>query len=395
MDLETFNQSPAGRVLKVGRGESAYWAFVPHPLPPALEPDKLLWSVLAEAMLAVGRLDGLARDLPNPHLLLRPLIRREAEVSSRIEGTRASLRELLMWESAHRLPAGSTTSVADVQEVLNYVHALEYGLERRAALPLSLRFLRELHGILMDGVRGNHATPGEFRTSQNWIGRPGSTINSATYVPAPPDRLGPALGEFEKYLHVDNEYPALVRLAFIHYQFEAIHPFLDGNGRIGRLLLGLLVVHWGLVSQPLLYLSEYFERNRRDYYGLLLEVSERGAWREWVEFFVRGVAEQAERTARRTRAILDLRVEWKRILTQQRASTLTLRLADSLLDNPAVTVRQAQELLGTTSHNTAQRHIDRLVASGIVEPVGGDSYDRTYEALAVTRVLQEVEDHGV
>ena len=395
MNLETFQTSPSGRLLKVGKGEAAYWAFVPHPLPPTLEPDKPLWSALAEAMLSVGRLDGLARDLPNPQLLLRPLIRREAEVSSRIEGTRANLQELLMWESAHRLPAGSTTTEADVQEVLNYVHALEYGLERRADLPLSLRFLREMHGILMTGVRGDQATPGEFRTSQNWIGRPGSTINSATYVPPAPADLLPALGEFEKYLHVANEYPALVRLAFIHYQFEAIHPFLDGNGRIGRLLLALLVVHWGLVSQPLLYLSEYFERNRRDYYALLLEVSERGAWQEWVEFFLRGVAEQAERTARRTRAILDLRVEWKQVLTQARASTLTLRLADSLLDNPTVTIRQAQELLDTTSYNTAKRHIDRLVASGILEPVGDESYDRTYEAFAISRVLQEVEDHGV
>jgi Fic family protein len=394
VDLELFGKSPAGRVVQVGKGEAAYWAFVPHPLPPKLEPDKGLWQALGEAMLSVGRLDGLARDLPDPHLLIAPFVRREAVVSSRIEGTRAELLDLYAYEAGQRPPRGSTVPEEDVREVYNYVRALEYGLQRRESLPLSLRFLRELHGLLLEGVRGEQYTPGEFRASQNWIGRPGSTLSTATYVPPPPAELRSALADFERYLYVEDEYPSLVRLAFLHYQFEAIHPFLDGNGRIGRLLLALLLVHWGLVSQPLLYLSEYFERNRRDYYDLLLAVSQHGAWREWVQFFVLGVAEQGERTVRRAKAVLDLQAEWKRLLTAQRASTLTLKLADSLLERPTLTIRQAQELLGTSSFNTAKRHIDRLVGMGILEAAGGEAYDHIYRTPDIARILQEVEEQG-
>ncbi len=279
MKLERFQNTPAGRLLQVGQDQTAYWAFAPNPLPPVLVWDAELVRVLSDADRALGELAGLGRTMPNPNLLIRPFIRREAVLSSRIEGTQADIADLYAYE-AGQLPLPGVKPAppeSDVREVLNYVHAMEYGLERIQTLPVSLRLLRELHERLLAGVRGDQATPGEFRRTQNWIGRPGCTLNDADFVPPPVAEMNAALDAFEKYLHAGNAYPPLVRLAVIHYQFEAIHPFLDGNGRIGRLLISLLLVHWNLLSLPLLYLSAFFERHRKDYYDLLFAVSERGA----------------------------------------------------------------------------------------------------------------------
>jgi Fic family protein len=387
MDIDAFRQSPSGRLVKTGRGESAYWAFVPNPLPPDLQPDRKLWSALSAADLAVGRLDGLGRELPNPHLLIRPLIRREAVLSSRIEGTQASLADLLAFEVGQ--PAlfrdQPPTPEADVREVFNYVRALEYALSRRESLPVSLRFIREIHNILVRGVRGQHLTPGEFRTGPNWIGPPDCLLNEATYVPPPPEEMGSALSHFEKYLHADNTYPSLVRLSFIHYQFEAIHPFLDGNGRIGRLLLALLLVDWELISQPLLYLSEFFEKNRVEYYDLLMAVSQRGAWQEWVAFFLHAVAEQATATIAKARSLLALQEQWRHLLTRPGGSALLLRLADSLLEMPVLTIPQAQEALGVT-YRSAQLNVGKLADAGLLREIEG-AYPKTFVAPEVMRIL--------
>jgi len=250
---DRFKDNPSGRVIKIGQGDAAYWAFEPNPLPPSLGFDAKLVMVLSETDRALGELAGLGRALPNPHLLINPFIRREAVLSSRIEGTQADLADLYAFEARQLALPGlkSAPSEADVREVLNYVRALEDGLERVKSLPVSLRLLRELHARLMEGVRGEKATPGEFRHSQNWIGRPNCTLSDADFVPPPVEAMNAALNVFEKYLHLQDETPPLVRLAFIHYQFEAIHPFLDGNGRIGRLLLTLLLVHWNLLPLPL------------------------------------------------------------------------------------------------------------------------------------------------
>ncbi len=247
MDVQRFQRSPSGRVVRVGHGGAAYWAFIPHPLPPRLTYTPELIRTLSRADRAVGELAGLGRALPNPQLLLGPLMHREAVLSSRIEGTQADLPQLYAYAAG-----APSADQGDVREVYNYVRALEYGLERLHSLPLSLRLLRELHARLMEGVRGEHAFPGEFRRAQNWIGPPGCTLNEATYVPPPPSELMDVLSDFERYLHADDDHPPLVRLAFIHYQFEAIHPFVDGNGRIGRLLLALLLVSWDLLPLPLL-----------------------------------------------------------------------------------------------------------------------------------------------
>ena len=238
MNLDRFQNSPTGRAIKVWQAQPPYWAFVPNPLPPQFEFDHALVSVLSEADRALGELAGLGRTLPNPNLLIRPFIRREAVLSSRIEGTQADVADLYAYEARQlALPlAQSAASDTDVREVFNYVRALEYGLERINTLPISLRLIRELHARLMEGVRGDIWTPGEFSRSQNWIGPVGSTLETAPYVPPPADDMLAALGDLENFIHTLSDLPPLVRLGLIHYQFEAIHLFLDGNGRVGRLL---------------------------------------------------------------------------------------------------------------------------------------------------------------
>jgi Fic family protein len=230
----------------------------------------------------------------------------------------------------------------------------------------------------MEGVRGERTTPGEFRSSQNWIGAPGSTLNEAEFVPPPPPEMRTALDAFEKYLHEEDGQPELARLAFIHYQFEAIHPFLDGNGRIGRLLLSLLLVHWGLLPLPLLYLSAFFERHRDQYYDSLMGVSQRGAWKDWVEFFLQGVALQARDAMGRAKRLQDLQLEWRARLAGAR-SALPLRLTDYLFQSPVLTIPQAQGVLGVTYHS-ARRTVEKLITVGVLQPRGELAGARSFAA---------------
>ena len=390
MNPERFKNSPSGRLLKAGQGDAAYRAFVPNPLPPALNLDAKLIRILSGADRALGELAGLGRTMPNPELLIRPFIRREAVLSSRIEGTQTGITDLYLYEARQMaLPGMKPASTdADAREVLNYVRALEYGLERVQTLPISLRLVRELHEHLLKGVRGERATPGEFRHSQNWIGKPRCTLNDADYIPPPVPEMNDALDAFEKYLHSGNDHPPLVRLALIHYQFEAIHPFLDGNGRIGRLLLSLLLVNWKLLPLPLLYLSAFFERHRQDYYDLLLAISERGAWSEWLAFFLSGVAEQSQEANQMAKKLQDLQLKWREKLTKARASALLLRLADSLFESPLVTIPQAQRVLGVT-YRTAQQNVERLVEEDILQQESKTSYGKTFSARDILNLISE------
>src|SRR5881397_4294475 len=272
---------PHGRRIRCPGG---YRAHVPEPLPPRFEWSAGLAAALSAADRAVGRLAGEGRRLPNPHLLIRPFVRREAVLSSRIEGTQATLGELLAAEAG----AVVERSPEDLREVGNYVAALEYGVRRLKKLPLSLRLVRELHAKLMAGVGGGQAAPGEFRRSQNWIGPAGCTLATATYIPPPPAEMMTCLEQWEAFLH-DRSLPPLIQIALAHYQFGAIHPFLDGNGRVGRLLITLLLVERSILPTPLLYLSAFFEAARRDYYERLLGVSDRGEWEEWLIYLLNGV----------------------------------------------------------------------------------------------------------
>ena len=388
MNIERFRQSSAGRLMKVGQGSAAYWAFVPNPLPPEIPlNDMELLRALSDADRAIGELSGLGRNMPNPQLLIQPFIRREAVLSSKIEGTQTGIAELYAYEAGQLPLPGMESRVPqdDAQEVLNYVQALQYGLKRRNTLPISLRLIKEIHYRLLQGVRGERSYPGEFRTTQNWIG--GATVNSAVFVPPAPAEMNELLSDLEKYIHKPHDYPPLVRLAIIHQQFETIHPFVDGNGRTGRLLISLLLIHWNMLPLPLLYLSAFFERYRQEYYDLLLAVSERGAWRDWVMFFLRGVAEQATDAITRAKKLQDLRDSWRDKLMQSTSSTKLLALSDSLFQSPIITMREVQGLLNVT-HRTAQLSINKLVDHGILELFYKSRKGRLYAAKEIMDIVE-------
>ena len=370
-----FTKQTSGRII-TAKGD--YLAFVPNPLPPKLDLNWGLVSRLSDADRAMAELAGIARNLPKPHLLIRPFVRREAVLSSRIEGTQASLSDLVVFEGAEEV----SPRVPEVREVANYVHALEYGLSRLAELPLSLRLIRELHERLMENVRGGYATPGEFRRSQNWIGPPGCTLADATYVPPPVAEMNEALDQFEKYLHSASDLPLLIRLALVHYQFEAIHPFLDGNGRIGRLLIILLLGAEKALPQPVLYLSAFFERRRQDYYERLIGVTRAGRWAEWIDFFLAGVAEESRDAVLRTAELMSLWQDYRDKVTQARSSGLLQRLIDLLFETPAITIPRAARLLGVT-HRSATQNIQKLVRLGMLQEVTGRKRGQIFVAKAV------------
>ncbi len=377
MDADLFKNSPTGKLVRATGG---YWAFVPNPLPPSLEWDTALVSKISRADLAVGTLSGLGETLPNPHLLIYPFIRREAVLSSRIEGTQSSLSDLLLFE------ATQVEKQRDVREVQNYVRAMEYGLKRLNELPLSLRFIRELHGILMEGVRGEHTTRGEFRQSQNWIGAAGATLNEATFVPPPVSEMQDCLSQLEKFLYTDTELPPLVQAAMVHYQFETIHPFLDGNGRIGRLLVALLLCQRNVLSKPLLYLSAFFEQHQQEYYGLLLKVSSTGIWREWIEFFLRAVTEQSRDAVSRSRCLQELQHSYVQVAREQRLPPTAGQLIDLIFMKPVLNVKTAREFL-KVSYPSAQYALSSLEKAGILTEITGRKRDKVYAANEVLKAL--------
>lgn len=380
MQASDFTDKASGRCVKTDRG---YLAFVPNPLPPTLAPDWTLARLVSDADRALSELSGVAKRLPNPQLLMPSYIKREAVLSSRIENTYAEMEDLFAFEideASQRSP--------DVREVANYVKAMVYGLERLKELPICGRLIRELHAILMDGARGGHILPGEFRTTQNWIGRPGCTLNDATYVPPPPEELAATLSDLEKYVNDEqSKEPALVKCAFIHYQFEAIHPFADGNGRVGRLLITLFLCSSGLLSQPLLYLSEFIERHREDYYRLLLAVSQKGVWEEWLDFFLRGVAVQAQSATAQANRLIELNQIYRHKLGMKRVPEAALRLVDHVFVNPLVMpAKLAKEW--QMPFPTVMNGIDRLVSLGILTEVTQKQRNRVYRASEVIDLLK-------
>jgi Fic family protein len=381
MDPNDFSSTSPGRVLRTSK---EYWVFIPNPLPPPINWSNALISALGEAERNLGRLASLTDTLPSPHILVRPFIRREAALSSRIEGTRASLVDLYQYESAQ---LSFLEDTSDVHEVHNYVRAMDYGLERSKTLPVSLRLLREIHRILMENVRGEHLTPGEFRRSQNWIGPAGSTIESATLVPPPVDEMHQALSALEKFIHAPSDIPQLVRAGLIHYQFEVIHPFLDGNGRVGRLLMTLLLIEWGLISEPLLYLSAFFEAHRLDYYERLLAVSQRGEWENWLLFFLKGVSSQSLDAIGRIERLGKLRSVYRERLHKERASLRLLQTLDVLFERPILNIRQLETALDVP-YRTAQRYVERLVEIDILREVTGQARNRIYRADEILKVLE-------
>lgn len=382
MTPQDFDNQTTGRLLNLG---TARWAFVPYPLPPSLEWTPSLLNCLSEADRAIGQLAAWGGALPNfdPYLLVRPFINREAVLSSRIEGTQASLSDLYALDAQQ--PFSSEQRREDTLEVRNYVRALEHGLQRRQSLPISLRLLREMHAILMDGARGAKRDPGEFRRSQVWIGGTGSRIEQARYVPAPPGlELEQALTALEQYLHHVGGLPPLIKIALLHHQFEAIHPFLDGNGRIGRLLIALLLVDWQILPQPLLYLSAFFERHRQAYYDHLLAVSTKGEWGQWLEFFLQGVATEARDANQRLQQLTNLQREYRERLSDMTSNSI--KAMDSLFGQPITTLRQLEQTLGL-SFEATRRIVARLEEAGIITEITGRKRGKLYAAQEIMLIL--------
>ena len=363
-----------------------YSAFLPPPLPPVLVWTPRLIRALSDSDRLIGKLAGEGGRLPNPHLLMRPFLQREAVLSSKIEGTQATLGELLAVEAG----AVVERSPDDLREVGNYVAALEHGIALLKELPICVRLIRELHRTLMTGVRGHNAAPGEFRTIQNWIGKPGSTLTTATYIPPPPGEVAPCLAAWETFLH-QSELPPLVTIALAHYQFEAIHPFLDGNGRIGRLLITLFLIEKNILPTPLLYLSAFFEASRSEYYESLRAVSERSAWADWVEYFLLGIARMSEDALSRTTRINDLLTKWRIVAASEpdgRSTQAPLRIVEMLSANPFITTNGVAAAL-KIAFTTAQRAIERLERNGIVLQTSDAKRSKVYCAQALLDILEE------
>jgi Fic family protein len=368
------------------RQPAGYRAFIPQPLPPDNPPLDLTLErsrLLSEATLAVGRLDAATQLIPNPELFVGMYVNREAVLSSQIEGTQASLTDVLVFEVE-----GESEFPLDVAEVINYVAAMNYGLGRLSELPLSLNLIREIHGVLMQGVRGQHRDPGEFRRTQNWIGPEGSTIATATYVPPPPQVLMEHMGALELFMH-DDTCPALIRAALAHAQFETIHPFLDGNGRIGRLLIAFMLCQEGVLHRPLLYLSHYLRRSRAEYYDRLQAVRLNGRWEEWIDFFLRGVAETADEAWRTARSILELQQRHRVLLQARKASVNMVRVHDLLWRYPIVTIAFLQRELSLTFPG-ASGIVQRLEKLGILRESTGYRRNRRFVYADYLRLFNEV-----
>ena len=360
-------------------GPHGYVAFRPTPVLRSLELSTDTVLLLSEADRALGRLAGAGRLLPNPHLLLQPYIAREALASSRIEGTQASLSDVFDAQARNK-PDGP------VREVTNYILALEHGLVRLRSLPVSKRLLCEVHEILMADVRGQECRPGEIRTSPNWIGSPDNRPETAIFVPPDVDDMKRSFDDLERFLHEDTLIPPLVKIAMVHYQFETIHPFLDGNGRLGRLLIAFLLVEQQLLPQPLLCLSAYFERRRSDYYDRLQAVRERGELREWLGFFLAGVNEQAIDAVTRAETLVDLREVYRQRLIRDRSRAV--EVVDLVFQNPVLTTTRIAGAL-ETSLQSALNHVRRLEAEGIVtEATGVPGRSKRWVALEVFNVLE-------
>lgn len=366
-----------GKKVKCPEG---YQAYVPDPLPPAIKWSERLTRHLSDADRAIGQLATLGALLPNPHLLIRPFVRREAVLSSRIEGTQTSLAELFADEAGIE----TTRDRSDLKEVENYVKALEYGIKRLKTLPISLRLICEIHEHLMKDVRGNRATPGEFRRSQNWIGIPGSTLQNATYVPLPPHLLMDCLGALEKFFH-ESTLPPLVTICLIHQQFEAIHPFLDGNGRVGRLMIILYLVERRILPSPILYLSAFFEATRLEYYDRLLAVNERGDWEGWIEYFLNGVARQSEDALGRIQRLQETVAKWQQAFPGK-ADKNCVVLIDDCMTNPFMTVGGAARK-NKMAFPTAQRAIDKLEKAGVLKQTSDAKRNRIYCARKILDIL--------
>lgn len=379
--------SPAGRAGRFASQTGGYRAFVPASLPPNpdIRYDGELRALLSKADRALGRLDGASEILPNPDLFVLMYVRREAVLSSQIEGTRASLTDLLEYEAALR----RAERVDDVAEVANYVAAMKHGLERLRTLPVSLRLIREIHQVLMTGVRGGDRTHGAFRTVQNWIGPVGSSLRTADFIPPPVPEMLSALDAFERFLHSQAPIPELIRVGLAHAQFESIHPFVDGNGRVGRLLVTFLLCEKEILAKPLLYTSYFIRKHKLEYYDRLQSIRYAGDWEGWLKFFLRGVFEVAQDATQTAHEIVSLRERDREIVGGMgRSAASAWTLLDSLFHRPIVNAKAVQEATDLSVSN-ANALLRRFLEAGILVEITGKQRNRLY---AYDRYLRLFDD---
>jgi Fic family protein len=384
MKEKDFTIRSPGRIVKIGPDLVAY---CPQPLPPEWSPPPHLAELTERASIALGELRGLLQSLPNPDILRHAFVRREAVLSSEIEGTHTQLPELLIYEASDADESASVDT-EDAREVHNFVVAFDYAVGELDRLPICSRLLRETHGRLMAGIGGDGVCAGELRRVQNFIGASRS-IHEARFVPPPPDRIDELIKDLEDFINGPSHHGRLVQAALIHYQFEAIHPFADGNGRLGRLLVALFLQATGLLPKPVLQLSDYFVHRRREYYDKLLAVSLSGAWDEWVSFFLCGIEHEAKDTCRRSRLLLELREKYRDEFQRKNAAA-TLTILDGLFSLPVLTVNKAAAALGVT-YRAAQKQVERLVEHGILREATGRERYRVYLADEILAILQERE----
>ena len=378
-------QDRAGSYQRQLRG---YRAFIPAPLPPTppIQISGELQRLLSEADIALGRLDGSIQILPNPDLFVLMYVRKEAVLSSQIEGTQSSLQDLLAAEAALYAPEGPK----DVDEVINYVSAMNHGLRRLPELPVSVRLIREIHEKLLADVRGHHLTPGELRISQNWIGAGGCTLAEATFVPPPPELVADSLGSLEGFLHAHSDLPVLIKIGLAHAQFETIHPFLDGNGRVGRLLITFLLMSSGVLHKPVLYLSYYLKRHRARYYELLQAIRDTGDWEAWLSFFLTGVSEVSAQASDTARRILALREAHRTLIAERlgRGAGSGHRVLEHLFERPIVSVNEVRDLIGFT-YAAANQLVDRMVEVGILQEITGQARNRRFRYGSYIALFEE------
>jgi Fic family protein len=373
----------AGVFIKQPMG---YKAFIPHPLPPdpPIVIDLEVMTLLSKADRCLGRLDGVTEILPDPDLFVAMYVKKEALLSSQIEGTQASLIDVLDIPE----PANAE-KIKNVEEVVNYIKAMNYGLERLKELPLSLRLFREIHEILLQGVRGSERSPGEFRKSQNWIGPAGCSLSTATFVPPPPHEMIQALGELEIYFHSDEKIPPLIKIGLIHAQFETIHPFLDGNGRMGRLLITFWLCQQKILNKPLLYLSYFFKMNRTEYYERLMNIRLNGDWEGWIKFFLRGISEVSVEASETAKKILALKEAHSSLINggDLRNAANGLKLLEKLYEQPIVTARMTEEYL-EVSYPTANALLNELCTLGILTTDEKKQRNKKYSYTPYIELLQ-------
>ncbi len=368
----------SGRAGQYLAQPTGYRAFIPAPLPPnpSLKLEGAFQTMLSDASLALGRLDGSVLTLPHPDLFVFMYVRKEAVLSSQIEGTQSSLQDLLAAEARILSP----DRPSDVREVINYIEAMNYGLNRLKDLPVSVRMIKEIHEKLLRGVRGGRLTPGELRSSQNWIGPSGCSLNEATFVPPPPDQLPNVLGELEKFIHSREDMPLLIKVGLAHAQFETIHPFLDGNGRVGRLLISFLLCERGVLHKPVLYLSHYLKRHRQEYYDRLQAIRDSGDWEGWLEFFLKGIIEVSKQATETARSILRLRENLRDSITRNLGGVAGngLKVLEHLFRHPIISVNEVKTLTGTT-FAAANQLVQRLVEYRVIREMTGQARHRRFQ----------------